>query len=334
MSPRREIAGFAIVLGALIGGFLGNSLFGGKVLSPADVLFVSASFHDVKGPDYEPVNRLLTDPVLQFQPWLEFNRRMIRQGRLPLWNDRAGCGTPHLANSQSAVFDPFHLIAYFGSLPDALPWIAAARLWVAGLGMFVLTRSWGLGGWGRWFAGLTFPFCGFLIVWLLYPVTAAAIWMPWLFWASDRILERPEARRVGILGIVVGCVVLAGHIQTSAHVLLAAGFYVAWRIVPRIRGHLDRLAWWTFGVGLGLAIAAVTIIPLGFYLARSPVWADRAREKPSPWRVSRPRLLDSICTAVPYAFGSQQRGHPNSGPRRWAFITSTNRPVASPGSPP
>ncbi len=311
MPPRREIAVFAIVLGALIGGFLGESLFGGKVLSPADVLFVSASFRDLKGPDYDPENLLLSDPVLQFQPWLEFNRRMILQGRLPLWNDLAGCGTPHLANSQSAVFDPFHLIAYLGSLPAALPWIAAARLWVAGLGMFVLTRSWGLGGWGRWFAGLTFPFCGFLIVWLLYPVTAAGIWMPWLFWASDWVLERPESRRVGFLGLVVGCVVLAGHIQTSALVLLAAGFYVAWRIVPRIRGHLDRLAWWTFGIGLGLAIAAVTIVPLGFYLARSPVWADRAREKPSPWRVSRPRLFDAICTAVPYAFGSQQRGHPN-----------------------
>ena len=55
------------------------------------------------------------DPVLQFQPWLEFNRRMIRSGRLPLWNSLAGCGAPHLANGQSAVFDPFHLIAYLGT---------------------------------------------------------------------------------------------------------------------------------------------------------------------------------------------------------------------------
>ena len=65
MSPRREIAAFAIVLGALVGGSLNEALFGGKVLSPADLLFVSASFRDVKGPDYEPANRLLTDPVLR-----------------------------------------------------------------------------------------------------------------------------------------------------------------------------------------------------------------------------------------------------------------------------
>ena len=79
-----------------------------------------ASFREFKGADYEPANRLLMDPVLQFQPWLEFNRAMLRRGRLPLWNGLAGCGAPHLANGQSAVFDPFHLIAYLGRLPEAL----------------------------------------------------------------------------------------------------------------------------------------------------------------------------------------------------------------------
>ena len=129
---------------------------------------------------------------------------MIRRGRLPLWNDLAGCGAPHLANGQSAVFDPFHAIAYLGTLPEAHAWMAAARLWVAGLGMFLLARRWGLGAWGRWFAGLAFPFCGFLVVWLLFPVTSVAVWMPWLFWASDRVLDRPGPRTVGGLALVGG----------------------------------------------------------------------------------------------------------------------------------
>ena len=69
--------------------------------------------------------------------------------------------------------------------------MAAGRLWVAGLGMFLLARSWGCGYWGRWFAGLVYPFCGFLVVWLLYPVTPVAIWLPWLLLASDRVLTNP-----------------------------------------------------------------------------------------------------------------------------------------------
>ena len=158
---------------------------------------MSASFRGESDPDYEPANRLLMDPVLQFQPWLEFNRRMIRSGRLPLWNASAGCGAPHLANGQSAVFDPFHLLAYVGSVSAALAWMAACRLWVAGLGMFLLARMWGLGGWGRWFAGLAYPVSGFLIVWLLYPVTPVAIWMPWLFLATEGLFRRPTARASG-----------------------------------------------------------------------------------------------------------------------------------------
>ncbi len=164
-------------------------------------------------------------------------------GRLPLWNDLAGCGAPHLANGQSAVFDPFHLIAYLGPLPGADAWMAAARLWVAGLGMFLLARSWGLGAWGRWFAGLSVPV-------LRVPDRLAPV--P----GHERggldalavLDERPGARTAGprndrrALALVVGCVLLGGHVQTSAHVLLASGVYVAWRFAAGIGGR-SLLAW-------------------------------------------------------------------------------------------
>ncbi|HMB02345.1 MAG TPA: hypothetical protein VKP69_01230, partial [Isosphaeraceae bacterium] len=311
MAARHELTVFAAVLAALVAGFFGESLFGGKVLSPADVLFVSASFRDeTRGPDYEPANRLLIDPVLQFQPWLEFNRSQLRRGRLPVWNGLVGCGAPHLANGQAAVFDPFHLIAYLGTLPRASAWMAAARLWVAGLGMFVLARSWGLGGWGRWFAGLVYPFCGFLVVWLLFPVASVAVWMPWLLWASDRALERPGMRAVGGLALISGCVLLGGHVQTSAHVLLAAGLYAAWRARRESVARRGAPAW-AAGIALGIGLAAVELVPLGAYLTLSPVRSDRAGARRPVGEVTRPRLLDAACTALPYAFGSQRRGHPH-----------------------
>jgi hypothetical protein len=351
MSSRCEIMTFAATLAGLVGIFLAESLFGGKVLSPGDVVFAEASFAEFEGPRYEPRNRLLMDPVLQFQPWLEFNRAMLRSGRLPLWNSLVGCGAPHLANGQSAVFDPFHLIAYFGRLPVAHAWMAAARFWVAGLGMFLLMRRWGAGVWGRWFAGLLFPFCGFLVLWLLYPVTSVAIWMPWLFWATDRLGDRASSRNVGVLALVTACVLLGGHIQTSAHVLLATGAYATWRSLraaisadsrssvksgsssvhlfasthPVIRQDdapvpllqkqpLNRrypVAVWALGIALGISVAAIEILPLAVYLTKSPVWNDRANERLSVWQLARPRVLDSICTLFPYAYGSQRRGHPN-----------------------
>jgi hypothetical protein len=62
---------------------------------------------------------------------------------------------------------------------------------------------------------------------------------------------------------------------------------------------------------LGAALAAVQILPLGVYLTKSSVWHDRQREHPAWWAPVRPRLLDAVCTAIPYAYGSQRRGHPN-----------------------
>ena len=114
MSARREILAFAATLTVVVSFLFAESLFFGKVLSPADVLRASASFRQHPGEVYEPANRLLMDPVLQFQPWLEFSRAMIRNGHLPLWNEWSGCGAPHLANGQSAIFDPFQVIAYVG----------------------------------------------------------------------------------------------------------------------------------------------------------------------------------------------------------------------------
>ena len=213
MRNRRELLVFSLVLAALIAQVLRDSLFGGKILSPADLLMVSASFRDDRGPLYEPQNRLLTDPVLQFEPWIEHNRAMLRQGRLPLWNDHAGCGVPHLANGQSAVFDPIGLIAYLGPMPDAIAWMSALRLWIAGVGMFLLARSWRMGRAGSWFAGLAYPFCGFITLWLLYPVTAVAIWLPWLLWTSERCLRRPTAWSMASLSLVVGLTLLAGHVH-------------------------------------------------------------------------------------------------------------------------
>jgi hypothetical protein len=313
MGERRELVAFCALLAICLTAFFHETLIGGKVLSSADVLFVSASFRGPEVTDYEPANRLLVDPVLQFQPWLEFNRRMIRSGRLPLWNGHAGCGAPHLANGQSAVFDPFHLLAYVGPTPGACSWIAAGRLWVAGLGMFLLARSWGLGFWGRWFSGFVYPFCGFLVVWLLFPVTAVAIWMPWLFLATDGVYRSGGARAAGGLAVVVALIILGGHIQTSAHVLLSGGLYGLARGWRQRGGALGarRFITWTLGTCLGLTLAAVQILPLGFYLAKSSVWGQRQRARPDWWVMARPRVLDAVCTAVPYAFGSQRRGHPN-----------------------
>ena len=289
-------------------------------------------------------NRLLIDPVLQFQPWLEFNRSMLRSGRLPLWNPMSGCGAPHLANGQSAVFDPFHLIAYLGGSSRSPRLDGGDSALVRRPGDVPAGSAPGASvGWGRWFAGLAFPFCGFLVAWLLFPVTNVAVWMPWVFLATDRVnrasLESADRlARLGRRRVLAGTFRLGGHVAAG---LTGARHVIARLVVPRFTSTLwkpgpPRSTGEAVGVGgqpradrsgstdaeasgllawsldrMGVGVAAVEVVPLGFYLAKSPVWGDRERERPSPWTMVRPRFLDAACTALPYLYGSQRRGQPN-----------------------
>ena len=191
--------------------------------------------------------------------------------------------------------------------------MAAGRLWVAGLGMFLLARAWGLGPWGRWFAGLVFPFSGFLVVWLLYPVTAVAIWMPWLFLATDRLFHQASGRRAGLLAIVVALIVMGGHIQTSAHVLIAGGLYAALAGVVATRSAMGAPPARLLDVGclLGAVACERSDSPAGRILGEKPRLERTPARKAPWWTVARPRLLELACTAVPYVYGSQRRGQPN-----------------------
>ena len=148
--------------------------------------------------------------------------------------------------------------------------------------MFLLARSWGLGFWGRWFAGLVYPFCGFLVVWLLFPVTAVAIWMPWLLLATDRVFRAPGPTVGGLAGGRRRR--SSSWADTSRRAPMscwqagctAPGDGWTGRAATQSRG--GRRSPGRLGTCLGLAMAAVQILPLAVYLAKSPVWGDRQRE--------------------------------------------------------
>lgn len=306
--PHFELPAFALALSVLLLVLLGDTLTGHHVLSPADVLYAQRAWRDADPAHPEPQNRLLMDPVLQFEPWLELCRRDIQQGRLPVWTDLAGLGAPLLANGQSAVFDPFHWIAFLGPMPWALAGMAFARLFTAGLGMFLLATAWGLGPWGRWFAGLAYPLCGFLIVWLLYPLSSVSCWLPWLLLTLERAPRVPSLVTFLSVSAVVGLVMVGGHVQTSAHVLLAGMLYFAARSWPDLRATTPAVAG---GVVLGVMLAAPAWLPLGDYLAHSPVWTDRIADHGRPWTFRGVRWKEFATWFFPYIYGSHRDGHPN-----------------------
>ncbi len=310
---RSELVAFAVALLAVEALFFGDALRPGWVLSAADWLLASESFREPTSEYYEPTNRLLTDVACQMDPWLQLAGREWRAGRVPLWNPLAGCGSPLAANAQSGVFFPPNLIFFLTDSPHA--WVVAAilKLFIAGVGAFLLARVLGLGRLGRWFAGLCFPFSGFTIVWLCYPMGGVAVWLPLVLWLVELIAERPDRKRVAWLGLVIGLVLLGGHPETAAHVLIVSAVWLAWRCSWRSDMARSRRLVGSFAAAsaVGIALGAVQLAPLAEYLLASQAWAERSNRVRGLLAWRRPDVLASPALALPYVYGSYRRGHPH-----------------------
>ena len=272
-----------MVLAGLIAVLLWTPLTGGGYFAPTDVL-QSSPLLRVGPAGHEAANPLLTDPVHQMHPWLEWNRAELGDGRLPVWNPANGAGTPHLASSVSAVLSPFSVPWYV--LPARAALVAAAALKLLDLGLFtyLFLRRVGVGHLAGVVGSVAYTFCGYDLLWLSWPHPGAAIGLPAGLWLAEVALQARSARRarlalVGWAGALAAGL-LAGHPETFFYCTVLVLAYVAVRVALARRpgGERVRLAvgFGLAGVG-GLALSAMQLLPFVEYLWASTSYAERSR---------------------------------------------------------
>src|ERR1700730_16991059 len=103
------------------------------------------------------------DAKAQFQPELEFLARSFHQGQSPFWTPNVFAGWPQIADPQSLIFSPLHvLLAAVAPAPSfrAADAVVFAALFLGGLGIILLfrDRGWRIGG--ALVAALAFAFGG------------------------------------------------------------------------------------------------------------------------------------------------------------------------------
>ncbi|MDQ2807249.1 MAG: YfhO family protein, partial [Chloroflexota bacterium] len=273
-------------MGLLAAVFLGGALTG-RVLSPAAWLYSQAPWSATMPPaDLGPGNGLLSDSVLQFEPWLAYAAQRLHAGALPLWNPNNMLGAPFIGNMQSAVFDPLnwpYLLWPDPLMPALRAWL---KLMVAALGTYGLARAiLRVGPVPAALAAISFAFSTFLTVWLLYPLSSAVVWLPWLWWATARLIAQPHPRSVAALAVLAALPLLAGQPEMALHLVLASG---AWALFCAIRAGggwrgLTRIALWAGGYALGTLLAAIQVLPFLEYLSQSAAWQARAGAQPDLW---------------------------------------------------
>jgi hypothetical protein len=300
MRRRIDLPVIVIVLLALL--ICGRGLLPGNVFSSADILYATFPWRALES-RVDPQNTLLSDEAFQFQPWQIYTASQIRAGHFPLWNPHAFGGAPFLGNPQSAILFPYSALAYVMPVSKAQALEAVLKIATAGLAMYWMLRVLDLRSIAALAGAIAFMFNGFLIVWLGWPVTNVAIWLPFLIGLTERLRQSLRWQYAGYLALVIGIVLLGGHPETSFHVLFVCGCYAVYRL--RGRSPVRYLMQFAMAAVLGGTLAAVQLLPFLDYLSHSAIIAIR---QPGVVRATLP-IRAIMALLVPNYFGSPVTGN-------------------------
>lgn len=222
-----------LLFAALVIVFLWKPIFTGQALLPGDYLAQMHPWRSVIKPIDPPPqwNPLQWDAIAQFYPWRAFYAKWMGQGIIPLWNPHQFCGTPFLANGQSAVLYPLNLVFLLFDPITALTVYAALHLLLAAAFTYLLLRELGCRELGGIVGGITFAFCAFMVRWLELPTfVGAAVWLPLSLFLVHRAVERRSVFYGMLSGLTIALAFLAGHLQIAFYVLLASVLWWAWKL--------------------------------------------------------------------------------------------------------
>jgi hypothetical protein len=249
------------------------------VFGPFDVPTQATSITRLAVPPPPDRNPLLYDPATQMHAWAVHARRELAEGRLPLWNPRNACGAPLFANYQSAYLSPFTLPFFVLPLNLALVASGFLKLLALALATYAFLRTIGLARVAACAGAIAFATAGFQLLCLQYPHPGVFAMLPASLVFAERVLRRAEAGeplRPGALlgfGAAVLVAALAGHPEPMFFCACVGALYVAGRAAWIARASPARAARAVGALALaallGLAAAAIQILPFAEYLAAS-----------------------------------------------------------------
>lgn len=160
----------------------------------------------------------------------------LREQRLPWWEAELGVGYPLLAEGETGAFYPLNwLLLLFIPADISLNVSLILHTALAGLGTWLWLRRLHLPSTSAFLGGFIYSLGGvFSAHYSHLSIVTVAAWLPWLFTVSDWQLQASTKRSLIGRGLVL-CVCTAlqftgGHAQISLLILLAASFYMVYRL--------------------------------------------------------------------------------------------------------
>ena len=265
------------------------------------------------------------DIHLIWHPQIQGFLRAVRGGAWPLWDPSPAFGQPLLADPGSQVLYPptwlclalrpwtyYTLFAFGHVLFSGLAFYALVRRLSAGpVAALTGASLWVLGG----------PFLSLVDLWHHF---ASAAWIPAVFLAAERAIDRRRLRDVVILALAFGLQILAGSGDMCAITLLALAIWVAVLHVPWRSGWAacrPVLVAGTLAVSLAVALSAALWLSALDAVSRS-ARRDLPEAVRTYWSVHPLELVETMAPGVPGWLPLAPAAREALGRTREPFLTS------------
>src|SRR3954449_7042558 len=205
------------------------------------------------------------DAKSTFFPPVEFMARAFHNGESPFWAPNVFAGWPNIADPQSMLLSPLHvLLALLSAAPGmwANDAVTFAYLFIGGLGIILYFRDRGWHAAGALVAALAFAFGGAASARLQHTGQVISLaYLPLALWLLSRALDRSSIG-YGVFAGIAGALIVLGRDQVALlEVYVLAGF-VVWHWLDgegraiRIRASLKPL------IAGGIAGAIIIALPV------------------------------------------------------------------------
>ena len=199
-----------------------------------------------------------------------FVQETLASGRLPLWNPYIFSGSPVINHPQYLLFYPPQMFFRLLPLNLSLSWSIAFHIWLAGLGMYLLSRYLKLPWWISLICALIYMLNSGMLgrvfgghPWLIY----ALAWFPFAWLFVMKALDTGKVLPTVLAVLCVALIILTGHPTFPLYILMFLGLYwlyICFMILKQNRGWRSigilTLRFMLIMIG-AIGLSAIQIIP-------------------------------------------------------------------------
>ena len=298
--PATVLAALAVALFAAWG--IGTPLIGGATTAATSTMVQSGPYPQAGFNESAGGGNLLYDTYTSATPGVIGFKKALENGQFAGWDPNGDGGGALGSVPNDALLSPLTVPYYV--LPTWLgPAYTELLIIICGVGgSFLFLRRLGLSRVAGMLGGLAFVGSSFMVMWVNFPQSRTAAFVPALFWVVERFLQTRRVRDAALISIPVAAMLLGGFPAVTGYAAATASVYVIVRLIALHRGDRRRLLLnalgYAGGVLGGVGLVAFQLLPFEAFMK---TWVIIGRSQTANQHLDPTSLLTLI---APWAFGT------------------------------